>query len=226
MLLASFALYLAVQFFPNTVRLPAPWDRSLYFNPFAWQFLFLLGLSLSQWHNTTIGKRLMPLTPWMFWLAVDGLVGGGVAKVVYTFCADPQFFFTLWRVLFEWTAEALPTLAAHFPGSEKSNLQFVRFVNFAFLVAAAVAVVPRQTQFWATSFARAIIRCGEQSLFVFCVHIINVNLANLCLAQRPDELGTQVLANAFGWLLMVAAASLAFMITTMSKQGRKESPRL
>ena len=36
----SALLYVATQVFPQAVKLPSPWREAMYFNPFAWQFLF------------------------------------------------------------------------------------------------------------------------------------------------------------------------------------------
>jgi len=41
---ASVAVYMAVQFWPDSVALPSPWAEAFFFNPFAWQLPFVLGI--------------------------------------------------------------------------------------------------------------------------------------------------------------------------------------
>jgi hypothetical protein len=45
MVLVSFEVYLAAQAFPEVLDLPELW-ASQNFNPFAWQFLFFVGVGL------------------------------------------------------------------------------------------------------------------------------------------------------------------------------------
>lgn len=46
MLLISLAVYIGVQIFPDTIRLPEPWVRIWLFNPLAWQLIFFLGMAI------------------------------------------------------------------------------------------------------------------------------------------------------------------------------------
>ena len=60
--MASSLLYAAVQIYPDTIALPEPWRGAMYFNPFAWQFLFFsaCGLALMSANNRL---RLRPRWP-------------------------------------------------------------------------------------------------------------------------------------------------------------------
>ena len=46
MVAVSYTLYVLVQIYPAEIALPPPWADAIRFNPFAWQFLFFLGVAL------------------------------------------------------------------------------------------------------------------------------------------------------------------------------------
>jgi hypothetical protein len=187
---ASLALWLAVQF-DKRIALPAypgP-DRVWFFNPFAWQALFLLGAWLGSRGNrggvSWLSRRSL------FWLAA----GLSLAS----------FF-----IRFNWTLHELydpiPVLVSGeplWPFLSKTDLGSFRFAN---LLAAALLVarlIHPQARFLASQAARPVVICGRNSLHIFCLGIL------------LSVLGQLVLNEFFGGILMqfaVSAAGIAIMI--------------
>lgn len=206
MVLLSFFLYFLVQLDPAAVDLPEPWGAAWYFNPFAWQFLFFLGVASSQ--VVKHQGALVPQRRWVCWLAIAGVVVGGLMKVGLALAYDPQFFAALQRIFVGGEAEALPMLGFTPVGTGKMNLEPVRLVNFACLVAAATILVPRVWKVWDSRVATWVIRCGQQSLVIFCVHSFLVNVMNQYLETHATSLGLQVAANVVGWGLLLLAGNV------------------
>lgn len=205
MVLVSFAAYAAVQLFPATVCLPEPWRRAWYFNPFAWQFLFFLGVALSRLVQR--GRGLLPPSRALLALAVAGVAAGALAKVGYAFAFERPFFDTLRLIFLDGAALDLPMLREVPWGTGKPDLEPIRLVNFACLVAAATILIPRQGWFWVSRPAVWVRRCGEQSLFVFCAHAFLVNVFNGVLLADPHNLWLQAGANVAGWALLLLAGN-------------------
>jgi hypothetical protein len=93
----------------------------------------------------------------------------------------------------------------------------VRLVNFLALAVVAVSVLPRDSAFLAGRFARPIVLCGQNSLYIFCLGILLAVLGHFVLAEVTDRLPVQLLVNAAGILLMISAA---FVIAWYKKASR------
>ena len=201
-LIPSALLYVAVQRWGWALHL-YPDGHPWFFNPLAWQFLFVIGAVCG--HFQAQGWRVLPERRSLPWLA------GGIA----VFCAivsltwlihsfydpfPPIFAQELWR-----------------PAIDKTNLSPVRLVDFLALAVAAVSVLPRDSAFLAGRFARPIVLCGQNSLYIFCLGILLAVLGHFVLAEVTDRLSVQILVNLAGIALMISAA---FIIAWYKKASR------
>jgi hypothetical protein len=82
---------------------------------------------------------------------------------------------------------------------------------------AAVSVLPRDSAFLAGRFARPIVLCGQNSLYIFCLGILLAVLGHFVLAEITDRLPVQLLVNLAGIVLMISAA---FVIAWYKKASR------
>ena len=186
----SFVLWIAVQF-DKRIAIPAypgP-DRVWYFNPYAWQALFVVGAWLgcrgARDNVSWLSHR------WLFWLAA----GFSLASFV---------------IRFNWTLhdlyDPIPVLVNPdllWPLLSKGDLGVLRFVNVIALALIVARLIHPQAPFLASRAARPFVICGRNSLHIFCLGIL------------LSVLGQMVLNEFFGGIFMqlgISAAGIAIMI--------------
>jgi hypothetical protein len=200
---ASLSLYALVQVFGWTV--PAWPNNVWFFNPLAWQLLVVLG---AWW--VMEGKRFRP------WVT---------SRTAFVF-AIPYLAFSLiialsWRIK---TLEALvpPTLTKLLYPLDKSDLDPLRLLHFFALVILAAWLVPRNWRGLTTPAMRGAVRCGENSLAIYCLGVVLALASHITLAGVSDALTMQIALSLAGILVMVAAATLLSLIKIKPKQQQPQ----
>ena len=193
--LASFALWLAVQF-DNRVALsayPGP-DRVWFLNPFAWQLLFLLGAWFG-WRNIHGGVSWLGHR-WLFWLAAALSLAGFLIR-------------------FNWTLhgfyDPIPVLVSAkllWPLLSKTDLGILRLVNVLAVALLGATLIRPQARFLASSAAWPIIICGRNSLYIFCLGILLSVVGHLVLNEFFGGLAMQFTVSVAGVVIMIAVAAL------------------
>jgi hypothetical protein len=190
-LVPSALVYAAVQRWDWALHV-YPDNRPWFFNPLAWQFLFVIGAACG--NAQAQGLRVLPDRPWLRVLA----------GAIVAFCAIVSLSW-----LIHWLHDPFPPVLAPLlwhTAIDKTNLSPVRLINFLALAIAVVSVVPRDAVFLRGSLARPIVLCGQNSLYIFCLGILLAVLGHFVLAEITDRIPMQLLVNAMGILLMVSAA--------------------
>ena len=195
MFLASFALWLAVQF-DNRVALvayPGP-DRLWFFNPFAWQALFLLGAWFG-WRNIHGGVSWLSRR-WLFWLAATLSLAGFLIR-------------------FNWTLhdfhDPIPVLISGkllWPFLSKTDLGVLRLANVLALALLVASLIRREARFFAGWGAWPFLVCGRNSLYIFCLGILLSVLGHLVLNEFFGGLAMQLAVSIAGVVIMIAVAAL------------------
>ncbi len=196
----SVALYLAARLFD--INLPTwPSGEGWFFNPFAWQLLFVLGALCSTLPDD-FGQRLR----WRRWL--------DVAAVGWLLFA--AWIALSWRV--PWLEDSVPELVAEwlYP-IDKTNLGLPRFAHFLALAWLVVRLIRPDAGFLRWRVAAPVIACGRQSLHVFCLGIYLSFAGHLVLAEWNGSLLMQVLTSAAGIALMVG---LAMVVDWYARTGK------
>lgn len=204
-LVPSALLYFAVLRWGWALHL-YPDEHPWFFNPLAWQFLFVIGAVCGNFQ--ALGRRVLPEWRWVRWLAT----------AVVVFCAVVSI---TW--LIHWLYDPFPPLFAQElwrQAIDKTNLSPVRLVNFLALAMLVVSLLPRDSAFLAGPLARPIVLCGQNSLYIFCLGILLAVLGHFVLAEVTDRLSVQLLVNAAGILLMISSA---FIIAWYKKASRPPS---
>jgi hypothetical protein len=198
-LMASFLLYLMVQLFGWHV--PAWPSGELYFNPLAWQILFVFGA----WYAFEGAGRLrtiaqsrallvlailylaFSLAVTLSWQikALDGLMPDAVSKLIY------------------------PIYKGHL-----APLRLLHFLALAILVS---RLTPPDWHGLMKYLMLAMIRCGENSLAIFCLGVLLSFMGFVILSQFSSTIAMQIAISIAGIALMIAAATL---MTWTSKQDR------
>jgi hypothetical protein len=192
-LIASAALYAATQKYSLTFHGYPP-GFVWYFNPFAWQFLFVIGAMCG--YARVSGAAILPPGRWPFYLAAAVAGVGAVISlswaVHYYWSAFPGLLFdTLWPY----------TLG-------KRDLSPLRLADFIALAVVTMRLIPRDAASFRSAAAWPAIVCGQHSLQIFCVGILLSAMVHVVMTEFDDSLGTQIALNAAGLGVMIAIAWL------------------
>jgi len=190
-LAGSAFLYGFVQAFH--LNLPAyPPGEGWFFNPYAWQLLFVLGALLGRVHGS--GGPAVPYR--------RGFLAVAVAYLLFALL-----------VALSWH---IPRLEAHFPTwlgpliypIDKTGLDPLRLLHFLALAYVTVALVKADNPFLAWRIAQPVVRCGQQSLYVFCAGIVLSFTGHFFLVEVDDSFPAQILVSAAGVAVMIGLAYL------------------
>lgn len=187
-MLGSVLLYVAARQFGW--NLPSYPGGVWYFNPFAWQLLFVLGAWLALGGAETlhflIRSRIVLFGAVMYLLF-------GAAMTLAAHLPEPRAI--LPRALFE-----------AFNPNDKTNLAPYRFLHLAILIIVVARLIPIDAPGLQAAIWRPLIKCGQQSLEVFCVGIYLSFLASFILQTISDGFLAQILVGSAGLAIMTAVA--------------------
>ena len=202
---ASVALYvLAWKFGWN---LPAYPEGDWYFNPFAWQLLFVFGAWCALGGAARLGGFL------------NSRITLGIALVYIAFSA---FIALSWylpgmsRFVPSWLEEVIYPI-------DKTNLDVLRLAHFLALAAVTVRFIPRSWQMLQSRLLEPAILCGQHSLEIFCMGVFLAFAGHFALVEISGALWMQVVISVAGILLMIATAALLSWYKGM--EGRKAPMR-
>jgi hypothetical protein len=136
--------------------------------------------------------------------------------------AIPYLAFSLiialsWRIK---TLEALvpPTLTKLLYPLDKSDLDPLRLLHFLALAILAAWLVPRNWRGLTTPVMRGAVRCGENSLAIYCLGVLLALASHITLTGVSDGLTMQIALSLAGIVVMVAAATLLSSIRIKPRQ--------
>jgi hypothetical protein len=198
-------IYLSVQAF--SISVPAyPEGHVWYFNPLAWQFLFVAGALLG---NPRLPQATMTqMVRFAYPFAIVIFVAASVIKLSWTvhglWEGFPGLFIKeLWPV-------------------NKNNLSPLRLVPFLALVVLVSVWVPRSARFLSSAAARPLVLCGQQSLEIFCLGILLSALGHFILSEYELGIVAQLVVNAVGIAAMLLTAQLIDWYKLMDRMPAPE----
>jgi OpgC protein len=101
---------------------------------------------------------------------------------------------------------------------DKSNLDPLRLLHFLALAVLAVWFVPRNWRGLTTAVMRGAIRCGQNSLPIYCLGVLLALASHLALLDISEGLAMQIALSVGGVLVMIAAATLLNLIKIKPRQ--------
>jgi hypothetical protein len=196
---ASLLLYALVHVFGWSV--PAWPNNAWFFNPLAWQLLVVLG---AWW--IIEGKRLLP------WVTSRTALGLAVLYLVFSLV-----------ITLSWSIKSLeplvpPILTNLFLPGDKSNLGPLRLMHFLALAIVAARFVPHTWRGLMTPAMRCAMRCGENSLPIYCLGVLLALAGHVVLLDISDGLPMQIALSLGGILVMIVAAMLLNSIRIKPKR--------
>ncbi len=195
---ASLALYALVHVFGWTV--PAWPNGHWAFNPLAWQLPVVLGA----WWMIE-GKRVLPS------------VTSRTALIVAVLYLLFSLIIALsWR--FKPLEALIPQALANLHPLDKSNLDPLRLLHFLAIAVLAAWFMPRNWRGLTTPVMRGAIRCGQNSLPLYCLGVLLAFASHMALLEIADGLAMQIALSLGGIVAMIATATLLNLISIKPRQ--------
>jgi hypothetical protein len=188
-LIPSAALYMVVQIFNVSVS-AYPAGHHWFFNPLAWQLLFVSGAVLA--HLNVQGIRFPRLVRAALPFAAFIFAAGLVVRLSWT-------VHSLWE-------PAPPLLLKALWPVAKDDLSPTRLIPFFALVLLVAVLVPANARFLASKVARPLLIAGQQSLEIFCLGILLSALGHVIINEFGSHLRLMLAVNAAGIAIMLLAA--------------------
>ena len=203
----SIVLWLVARHFDwNLSAYPA---GTWYFNPFCWQVLFVFG----SWCALGGARRSM----WFI-----------NSKGVIYLC----FAYLLFALIMT-MAGRFPDLGAMFPEwlfsafnpNDKTNLAPYRFLHFVVIVILVIKYVPKEWPGLEWKVFDPVIKCGQQSLAVFCVGVFLSFVAHFLLSLSSGSILVQILVSLAGIAIMTAVAYYISWSKRQDKPAKAAAPK-
>lgn len=191
---ADLALALSVALYAVTweleLSLPSYPSGSWFFNPYAWQLLFVFGA----WCALGGAERMARIlaSPITTWLAAAYLLFSFAVTLTWTF---PKIDFLMPNALARWM----------YPIS-KTDLDVLRFAHFLALATLTIHFIPRGWSGLKSPWLRPMILCGQHSLEIFCVGVFLAFAGHFAMVELSGGAWTHFIISVAGILVMCAAA--------------------
>jgi hypothetical protein len=175
-----------------------------YFNPFAWQLLFVFGA----WCALGGAQRLSKVLQSRVTLAL------AIAYLLFAFVIAMTWYVPgLSQYVPHWLEQAIYPI-------DKINLDVLRFAHFLALAVVTVWFVPRDWPPLKTRWMWPLIVCGQHSLEIFCLGVFLSFAAHFAMVEVSGAFWVQLVASVLGIMIMTAAAWLI----TWYKRADERSP--
>jgi hypothetical protein len=186
---ASLALYvLTWQFGWN---LPAYPEGSWFFNPFAWQLLFVFGA----WCALGGARRLAPI------LQSNVTIAIAIVYLAFAFVIALSWYRPDQAIVPHWLEDLIYPI-------DKTNLDVLRFAHFLALAAITVRLVPRDSAMLSAWALYPAVLCGQHSLEIFCLGVFLSFAGHFALVEISGAFWMQVVISLLGIAAMIGTAAL------------------
>ncbi|MEO6840655.1 MAG: OpgC domain-containing protein [Bradyrhizobium sp.] len=185
---ASLVLYFAArQFGWNLSSFP---DGDWYFNPFCWQLLFVFGAWIAL--NRANDSRTIFTSSIALYL--------GIAYLIFALVMTMAGHFSAFGHL-------LPSsLSDAFIPNDKENLAPYRVLHFFVMVLVVTRFIPKDWPGLKWQVFDPLVKCGEQSLAVFCIAVFLSFIGHFTLMISSGSLMAQILVSVTGIAIMTLIA--------------------
>jgi hypothetical protein len=180
-ILGSLALYFAARQFDWNLS-GYPQGSSWYFNPFCWQLLFCLGA----WAALGGGATLQPISR-SRWFVYAGFAYLAFAMIL-TLAGS---FEGLRAIIPPWLYDA-------FNPNDKTNLAPYRALHFMVIAMLVIRFLPKGWKGLESPVLDPLIKCGQQSLRVFCVGVLLSFVGYFLLSISPETVLVQLVISMAG----------------------------
>jgi hypothetical protein len=191
-------------------NLPAYPDGTWYFNPFAWQLLFIFGA----WCALGGARRLAPIVQSKVTVVL------AILYLAFAFVIALSWYLPEQTIVPHWLEDLIYPI-------DKTNLDPLRFAHFMALAALTVHFLPRD---WPLLNSRALypaILCGQHSLEIFCLGVFLAFAGHFALVEISGAFWMQVVISILGIAAMIGTAAMVTWYKNLegrSPGSRKKPP--
>ncbi len=183
------ALYGVVRYFH--INLPGyPPGAVWFFNPLAWQLLFVVGAVL----GGSSRRDAFPVP------RHRALLGVALAFLAFALVAALRWNFA------DLGDGPFDTMLKSLYPFDKTNLSLWRFAHFLALAYAVVYFVRLENRFFRSTAAWPVILCGQHSLHVFCLGVFLSFAGLIAIIEVDNSVPFQIFVNVVGILAMIGTA--------------------
>jgi hypothetical protein len=173
-------------------NLPAYPNGVWFFNPFAWQLLFVFGA----WCALGGAQALSGL------MRSRVVLGLAIAYLVFAFAITLTWYYEpLAHYVPLWLSDRLYPI-------DKTNLDVLRFAHFLALAAVTVRFVPRDWPVLKWPIMQPAIMCGQHSLEIFCLGVFLAFAGQFIISEWSGGPLVQTAISLLGIAIMIAIAGL------------------
>jgi hypothetical protein len=178
-----------------------------FFNPFAWQAIFTLGVVIGR------AAQLGIAAPRLVWLDL-----AAVAFIVFAWAAKVSTGNPTGIALFNDWFDSVQL------GSDKTNLAWSRLLHIGALAWLAIRWLPAGGALAKTGLGRALACVGQNSLHVFCVGIVLSIIGQILLAETSFDPGVQLLICTAGVTILTGLGIFLSWYRSITKRGAGAEP--
>lgn len=175
------------------------------FNPFAWQVVFVVGVVIGYGMRVDTSLEAAPRRT----LDIAAVAMVAFSAIVMLSPANP----------FAFLGQHIADLSL---GTDKSNLEPVRFLHLLAVAWLFIRLVPADATFLKHPAATALARAGSHSLEVFCAGTVLSILGQVVLAETAYHVFVQLLVCAVGVSVLLTLGNILTWTRSLSKV---DSPR-
>jgi hypothetical protein len=190
-------------------NMPSYPSGTWYFNPFAWQLLFVFGA----WCAVGGAQRLSGVIQSRVTLAI------AVTYLVFAFAISLTWYLPgMSQYIPAWLEDVIYPI-------DKVNLDVLRFAHFLALVVVTLWFVPRDWPPLKSRWLWPAVVCGQHSLEIFCLGVFLSFAAHFAMVEVSGGFWVQFVASALGILIMTAAAGLITWYKRLEGRSPGSRPR-
>ena len=190
-------------------NLPAYPSGVWYFNPFAWQLLFVFGA----WCALGGAEQLARVVRSRLTLTI------AILYLLFAFSVTMTWYFPrLGHLVPKWFEDVIYPI-------DKTNLDVLRFAHFLALAAVTVYFLPRDWPGLKSPWLRPAILCGQHSLEIFCLGVFLAFAAHFAKVEISGGIGMQILVSMLGIVIMAGAAWLLAWYKTVEARRPGSRPK-
>jgi hypothetical protein len=190
-LLGSAILYVLARWFDWNLASYPP-GTTWYFNPFAWQLMFVF----AAWCGIGGAAKIWPLIHSRATLAI------AVAWILFAFVIVMTWHSAFLESLIpKWMIKAIYPI-------DKTDLDMLRFTHFLALAVLVSRYIPRNWGPLTSNWLRPLVLCGRHSLPNFCLGVFLSFGVHYLLVQFPGGVWRQIVFSVAGMAIMTALAWL------------------
>jgi hypothetical protein len=177
-----------------------------FFNPFAWQLLFVFGAWCALGGAVRMSRILSSRIT--MWVCFAYLLAAFFVTLTWHI---PQLSFLMPKPLEQWM----------YPIS-KTDLDVLRFAHFLALAAITVRFLPRDWSGLKSPWLRPLILCGQHSLEIFCLGVFLAFAGHFVLTEISGGAGLHFLISVAGIVIM---SGMAWVISWYKHSADKNASR-